>query len=119
MLQRRSRRTLDIRAPVEDCDAAVRLQDARSLAQHGIAIVQFMPDVGKECQVAIGGVEVRRRGFALTRFDVLWRAWLAKFGFEDRQHLRLKVDGPDFSRWTNRRGEGQREVSGACADVGD
>jgi hypothetical protein len=44
----------DIGSPIEDCDPPGRLQNARELSQDGSVVIELMPDICGENEIATG-----------------------------------------------------------------
>ena len=74
--RRRSWRLRPVGAPVENRHPASWRQHTGRLSQSRRAVVQFVPDVSQEDQIAACGSQVRGAGGASNQFDVPGRARL-------------------------------------------
>jgi hypothetical protein len=54
VLQRRAVFRQDIGPPIEDCDPPVQLQNARELSYDGSVVIELMPDICCENEIATG-----------------------------------------------------------------
>src|ERR1019366_5409720 len=96
MVQRRSGFRRSIGSPVEDRDLAAHLENAGGFFQYGSAVVEFMPDICSEEEIATASREGCVTSFRVNQVHVGHRGFIQLLS-QKREHLVLGADRIDLA----------------------
>src|ERR1035441_5557209 len=118
MVQRRSGFRRSIGSPVEDRDLAAHLENAGGFFQYGSTVVEFMPDICSEEEIATALRETCADSFRVDKLHVEYRGFIQLL-FQKREHLVLGVYRVDLALESNSVSQWQREVASSGTHIGD
>ena len=109
----------EITSPIDDRQPPVTTQYPASLTQYCRVIVELVPDVGHEDNVAASGRQTRFRAFALHWLNDILATALGQFSPNMGEHVALKVNCEDPAPLPDNRCERKGEVASPRADISD
>jgi peroxiredoxin-like protein len=119
VLQWWSRRLLNIRTPIQNCQRRTQLSYAIDLLQRGVVVGQLVPYVREKDQVAALVFQCGRLRFSMNKFDVPRCVRLVQLVSQQHQHFMLDINRKNLTLCTDSFRNRQTEVAGARSYIGD
>ena len=119
MLRGRAWRVREILSPVNDYQEPSGPQDPCGFNQDCRVVVQLVPNVGHEDDVATLHGKRRTRGISLDQFHIRRVPESIEFVPDLLQHFSLEIDGIHPANLAYDARDGDAEIPCPCSDVGD